>query len=592
MRPRIEILSMETLRGKLHLSLKLVMKSSDAVYSPKITTIFAIGQENRRLPMRINNIQSDETTGDIEIYASYTYSLKHLFLEKMACKYAVTVSFSFRYSNDEFSEVPIQFSPDLEYENDQYEMNQENDCSFVITPKSTDEPISKKSWSKSTIAMILRKIYSIFLFLLGILLLPVFILDAIMASLRLTSRTSANKASGFKWFLVHVKWRFCSFYKKNIRVVDIKVKYLLHYYKKACRKPIKRNRIMFLSSRRNDMTGNLENVYTVLKKEDDLDLQTLLDPSDFRHMSFSNIRKMAYLCATSKVILIDDYTPILNQITLRDETKLVQLWHACGAFKTFGFSRLGKKGGPKQHSINHRNYDYAIVSSKEIAKFYAEGFGIGESHVVATGVPRTDIFFEESYHERIEEEFYQKYPKLKEKKILLFAPSFRGNGKMSAYYPIKHFNPNEVYEQLNGEYAIIMKYHPFIKERAVILPEYEDYILDLSSNSEINDLLFVTDLMITDYSSVIFEASLLNVPMLFYAYDLNEYIATRDFYYDYRTFVPGKIVFDQEQLIESIKTEDFEIEKIKDFKCRFFDSLDGKSTERVVKLVKDLLENQ
>lgn len=112
---------------------------------------------------------------------------------------------------------------------------------------------------------------------------------------------------------------------------------------------------------------------------------------------------------------------LLFKLPRRKGNTLIQLWHACGAFKTFGCSRMGKKGGQNLKSPNHRNYDYATVSSDEIRKFYAEGFGLPIEKVVATGVPRTDIFFDKAYKEKVTKEFYEKYPKLKDKKILLFA---------------------------------------------------------------------------------------------------------------------------------------------------------------------------
>ena len=175
-------------------------------------------------------------------------------------------------------------------------------------------------------------------------------------------------------------------------------------------------------------------------------------------------------------------------------------------------------------------------------------------------------------------------------KILLFAPTFRGNGKISGFYPVEKFDVKRVYEDLNKEYAIIIKHHPFVQNRNEIPEEYADYILDLSDESELNDLLFVTDLLITDYSSVVFEASLLNIPMLFYAFDLQRYIATRGFYYEYEQLVPGKIATSFQQMIHAIQNQDFEIEKQEEFRKRFFDDLDGKASERTAKLIYKALE--
>ena len=106
-------------------------------------------------------------------------------------------------------------------------------------------------------------------------------------------------------------------------------------------------------------------------------------------------------------------------------------------------------------------------------------------------------------------------------------------------------------------------------------------VIDLTEN----DLLFITDLLITDYSSVVFEASLLDIPMLFYAFDLFDYISKRDFYYDFESFVPGKIVFSQRELTEAIVAGDFESEKVPPFKTKFFDHLDGRYSRRVADLL-------
>ncbi|MBR7060844.1 MAG: CDP-glycerol glycerophosphotransferase family protein, partial [Eubacterium sp.] len=331
-------------------------------------------------------------------------------------------------------------------------------------------------------------------------------------------------------------------------------------------------------------------VYDLIKDREDIDFKFLLFSDPNGHSKMKNIREFMHLYATSKVVIVDDYFRLLNVVDKREGVKLFQLWHACGAFKTFGFTRLGKKGGPKQTDVNHRMYDYAIVSSKEIEKHYAEGFGLSDECVVATGIPRTDIFMQEEYGQNVRKAFYEKHPELKDKKILLFAPTFRGNGQMSAFYPLEAFNPEKVYESLGEEYAIIIKLHPFCKERFEIDEKYKDFIIDLSEEDELNDLLFVTDLLVTDYSSVVFEASLLNIPMLFYAYDLYEYISSRDFYYDFEGFVPGKIVFSENELINSIKEKDFEEEKVDGFKNKFFDSLDGKSSQRVADLIVNQLD--
>ena len=168
----------------------------------------------------------------------------------------------------------------------------------------------------------------------------------------------------------------------------------------------------------------------------------------------------------------------------------------------------------------------------------------------------------------------------------MFAPTFRGNGQNTAHYNFDKLDLRLMKERLGNEYVLVMKLHPFIKDLPVLGEEYKDFVLDLSHEREINDLLLVSDILITDYSSVCFEYALLNRPMIFFVYDLEGYIASRDFYYPYEAFVPGPIVRTSEELVNVITNEAFEVEKLEKFRDKFFDHLDGKSTERVVDLLK------
>lgn len=380
--------------------------------------------------------------------------------------------------------------------------------------------------------------------------------------------------------------------KRSTYTITLKkpiVKLLNIYYKKYWKMPVKMNRVTFISGRRSELSGNEKFVYDKLKDIKGIDFQFLMFSSAKGHYNIENIKRFFELYTTSRVVIVDDYFRMLNIVPKKDDVKLFQLWHACGAFKTFGFTRIGKDGGPRQWAKNHRMYDYAVVSSKNIAKHYAEGFGIPDSCILPSGVPRTDIFCDNGYKEKTRAAFFEKYPQLKNKKIILFAPTFRGKGQMSAYYPTDEFNPNEICSALGDEYAIIIKLHPFCKEKYRIEEKYKDRIIDLSNADELNDLLFVTDLLITDYSSVVFEASLLDIPMLFYAFDLDEYIENRDFYYDFKEFIPGKTVFLQDELIKAVQSNDFESEQVEKFKHKFFDDIDGQSSQRVANKIISLL---
>ena len=139
---------------------------------------------------------------------------------------------------------------------------------------------------------------------------------------------------------------------------------------------------------------------------------------------------------------------------------------------------------------------------------------------------------------------------------------------------------------------LIVKHHPFIREKMGIPKEYENRVFDLSEGASINELLFLTDLLITDYSSSIFEAALLRIPMVFYVFDKEAYLEERDIYGDFDQFIPGKQAKTQEELgwivRESLEGErnTTDLEQFLEF---YLSALDGKSTRRVVEKISSLL---
>ncbi len=609
--------------NKLKIDLALVYKNS--AIAPKARVVFRKGDRIRRLPILLRGSFERKKSDDNIAIFSYTYLIDLLFFKDTEID-DIDISFDISIGNDDYEEIPFVISEgiaagckekiveakyiaDCTFEGasifaqttediDEEDENDNNIYSFIPCPES--DKIILKSFKtdlaedkNSVIRSVISGITYLFGFIFTIILLPFLIIEGLFAALNLTKRRKCKDDLSFIGMIdAQIKANIAVVLKalikdKNIddRIISFKSRRQTNYYYRMCKKPIIGNRVTFISGRRDELGGNEMYVYNLIKDNKDIDFQFLLcsDPTQFTKWK---MKKQFYkLYATSKVVIVDDYYNLLNSVDKREDVTLFQLWHACGAFKTFGFSRLGKPGSPKQKSPNHRMYDCAIVSSKEIVKYYAEGFGISDSKVYPTGIPRTDIFFDNDYAENVRNSFYERYPQLRNKKIIMFAPTFRGAGQNSAYYPVSVLDANKLYEKLGKDYAIIIKLHPFCKDKFVINEEYKDYIIDLSEEDEINDLLFISDILITDYSSTIFEASLLNIPMIFYAYDLYQYISERDFYCDFETFVPGKIVFHQEQIASTILSEDFERDKIEPFKNKFFSDTDGKSSQRVADLI-------
>lgn len=351
--------------------------------------------------------------------------------------------------------------------------------------------------------------------------------------------------------------------------------------------PVKK-RVVFATYRKDSMEGNFKYIYDELqKKAPHLKCKFLYKKFDKgikgKIIYFLHMMKATYYIATSAYFIIDDfYFPVYVVNKLRKGTEVEQVWHACGAFKKFGFSILDKSFGADNNYVKqipiHINYNHVLVTSEEVKKHYADAFNMSEENIVPIGVPRTDLFFDEDMKKEAKKRVLSIYPQLKNKKIVLYAPTFRGNSQSDAKMPL-NFDIERVANELPEDYILALKTHPFVKDSIEIK---NNKIVDLSDYDIINDILILTDLLITDYSSVVFEYALLERPMIFYADDLENYEHERDFYYKYEDFVPGPIVKNTEELIEVLKTNNYDYEKIKAFKNKFFDYTDGKSSERFV----------
>ncbi len=282
---------------------------------------------------------------------------------------------------------------------------------------------------------------------------------------------------------------------------------------------------------------------------------------------------------TSKVVVTDDYFYLFRKFGKKPGQKIVQLWHAAGAFKRFG--QDGTELFPTVDQRYHRAYDLVTTSSEEVCDVYARAFGISEDRVKALGVPRTDLLMDKNHRNDVTERFFNKYPKLKDKKILLYAPTFRnskGQNK-NIFNPVMDFD--DLHKALGEDQILIVSLHPVMKNR---IPEKEyDNIMQVEEFNT-NDLMFIADVLITDYSSVIFEYSLLKKPMVFYCYDYGEY--NRDFYLDYEKDLPGDLCRTYEELRECIKSKSYRSDdRLLNFQRRYMSACDGESSKRIAEII-------
>ena len=236
--------------------------------------------------------------------------------------------------------------------------------------------------------------------------------------------------------------------------------------------------------------------------------------------------------------------------------------------------------------------DFHHAAYHKIASFYAQLCGV-EVDTSGQDVSRTclfsydpDIYFNPDFVSSAREEMLKKFPQIGDRKIILYAPTFRGNSILKSYMDLK-LDIERMNAELSDDFVLLYKLHPQTAKRFSLGAEerekYENFVFDISKDVRIDLAMCAADMLISDYSSVIFEYSLLSRPMIFFAYDLEEYDRDRSFYNKYEDFVPGPIVRDTEGIISAVRQAQsgFDSAEIENFRNYFMDACDGHSTARI-----------
>ena len=291
----------------------------------------------------------------------------------------------------------------------------------------------------------------------------------------------------------------------------------------------------------------------------------------------------AYHIGTSRLFVVDDQFFPLTVVGARPRSAAVQVWHACGAFKKFGLSRQDKRTHMmrrvREPALLNRNYKLFLASSKLTAECYAEAFGQPvEKFVWDLGIPRTDLLFDnepaslESIKRRL------RIPA--NRRVILYAPTFRGS-VAEARSP-NNLDLRTLHRVLGRDHVVLLRPHPHAKFATPLEPDLGGFVIDASGYPEVNELMLVSDVLVTDYSSVIFEFALLERPIALFAPDLPEHEAAHGFYFDYRSEGPGPVFVTTAELANYLRAGQFDLNVVRRFRDRWFEVADGHSSERFV----------
>lgn len=352
--------------------------------------------------------------------------------------------------------------------------------------------------------------------------------------------------------------------------------------------PINPKKVFGIMTHDGSMDGNVGVMVEYLKEREEGYTFQFIKKADRRMVKNLNIMKgkvsffivKPYHLATSRYVLLDNIFLPMAYLRFSDKVRVVQLWHGTGTIKRFGQDVNTGRLKDLERRANTR-ITHLIVGSEETKKEYMSSFGVEQDKVYIYGSPRTDLFFREDKIESRRQRFFEQYPKLAGKRLVLYAPTFRDHEKDN---PKLALDVETLAKEFSEEYVFLLRLHPFVME-AYLREEHtygKDNVISMSSYSDINTLLLVADYLITDYSSVIFEYCLREKPMIFYAYDLEEFSDHgRGFYKSYEKFVPGPIALTTEAVIDVLKMDQFDSLVMKRFVQDNYQYLDGKSAERI-----------
>lgn len=369
--------------------------------------------------------------------------------------------------------------------------------------------------------------------------------------------------------------------------------------------PAKQNLIIFESFLGKQYSDNPRAIYEYLKEHNpEYEMVWSVDPrfeKGFLDKGVPYVRRFSikwlFLMAQARFWVTNSRMPLW--IPKPKHTTYLQTWHGTPLKKlVFDMKEVRMPGTTtedyKQHFYQEsRNWDYLISPNRYSTEIFRRAFKF-EKEVIESGYPRNDIFYKRE-RDVIAKRFKETHQLPKDKKIILYAPTWRDN----QYYQVGKYKMDlnldlaQLEKELGDEYIIILRMHYLVAEN-FNLDAFKGFAYDFSKHEDIQELYIISDLLITDYSSVFFDYANLKRPMIFFTYDLDEYEEDiRGFYFNLAEKAPGPLVKTTEEVIKAIKEykeNTFFSDKMEEFYQRFCYLEDGHAAERVVKEV--ILKNK
>ncbi|MGM0565012.1 MAG: CDP-glycerol glycerophosphotransferase family protein [Pseudomonadota bacterium] len=334
-------------------------------------------------------------------------------------------------------------------------------------------------------------------------------------------------------------------------------------------------------------------VWAVSERLDDASRASLESHPNVRLVEYASLEYEWYLSVAGTVV---SNSRLYRSFVKKPGQFVLQTWHGT-PFKQDALSILpkgDKSGSARRIATNDAdvsNYSVLLAQNQFSVDKFTKTFDLARHHHVSlckTGYPRNDVLAQPraSFDASC---FKRQFSIPEDKKIILFAPTWRDHHKKKSLAMTRYWDFKRWQEALSEEYHIIFRGHYFFKD-AIPFDSYHGFVTDLSGYNDINHLFMASDMLVTDYSSCMFDFSVLGKPMIFFMPDYNAYVRlSRKLHLNPFTELPGPVVLSNDDLLASISDHGNILTKYKseyaDFVSRFNAYDDGCAAERVVALM-------
>lgn len=335
----------------------------------------------------------------------------------------------------------------------------------------------------------------------------------------------------------------------------------------------KENKVTFISRQLNTVSDDffaLQNA--LLRQNQEMEFVVLckkIGPGFGSKLLYAfHIIKQMWHIANSSTCVIDGYIIPVSILNHKDSLLIIQLWHAVGTVKKFGYQTLGKEGGRNEKLSKslcmHKNYGIILSGSQMMIDVFAEAFHAEKTNIMVCSPPK--ITYMQQNYDSIQKNIYEQFPVLQNKKTVLYAPTYRQNGVYHIQQLLEVFDFDQ--------YNLIIKCHPARK-----LSVTDDRVITCPHISAFH-LISVADYVITDYSAISIEAAIFHKPVFIYAYDYEEYIHNVGLNIDIKNELSPYFYSDIETLLRELE-KPYSYEQLDRYACTYYSHSAGENLDKL-----------